>query len=89
MSSVGRMVDGYWQAEYRVVERDGMFSPQMGYLVRGRDRWFSLNRAGYFADPDGWNVDPADGEEIVVLMQTREMAEYAVAKAKAINIKPD
>lgn len=74
-----------WQSEYRVVEIAGMFSAQQGYIVRNHHRWFSLLRDGCWADPDGWNVNPADGEEIVVLMQTREMAEAAIAKAKKIN----
>ena len=77
--------DGKWKSDYRVVEKDGWFSPQQHYPVRGHDRWFSLLRNGYWADPDGWNADPADGEDIVVYMQTREMAEAAIAKAMKIN----
>lgn len=78
-------VGGKWRSDYRVVEIAGMFSPQQSYPVRGIDRWFSLLREGQWADPGGWNVDAADGEDIVVLMQTREMAEAAVAKAQKIN----
>jgi hypothetical protein len=70
---------------YRIVERDGMYSPQMSYPVRGQHRWVSLKRDGYWADPDGWNIDPDDGEDVVVLMETREMAESAIMKAKTIN----
>jgi len=71
--------------DYRVEERDGWFSPQMRYLVRGKIRWFSLLRNGYWADPDSWNVDPEDGESVLVLMETREMAESAIHKAMRIN----
>ncbi len=75
-------VDGIWQFEYRVVEISGMYSPQQSYLVRGRDRWFSLLRSGIWADPDGWNIDD---ENVIVLMETREMADAAIAKARQIN----
>lgn len=71
-----------------MVERDGWFSPQMHYPVRGCDRWFSLLRSGVMADPDGWNISPSDGEDVIVLMQSREMAEAAIAKAERINIPP-
>lgn len=70
---------------YRILEINGMYSPQMQYLVRDKHRWFSLLRTGMWADPDGWNVEPKDGENVLVLMQTREMAEAAIAKAKKIN----
>ena len=78
----------WWEPQYRVVERDGWFSPQMQYPVRGQDRWFSLLRNGVLADPDCWNIDPADGEDVLVLMQTQEMADGAIAKAKRINVPP-
>lgn len=74
-----------WISVYRIVERDGWFSPQQAYPVRGRDRWFSLLRDGTWADPGQWNMEPKDGEDIVVLMQTREMAESAIAKAQRTN----
>ena len=72
--------------EYRVAEINGWYSPQIKHLVRGHERWFSLLRNGFWADPDGWNVDPDDGEDVLVLMQTREMAEAAIAKAKRVNL---
>lgn len=78
----------WWEPQYRVVEKDGWYSPQMHYLVRDRERWFSLLRNGYLADPDGWNVNPEDGEGVVVLMETREMADSAINKAKLINASP-
>ncbi len=80
--SVGKFVGDQWRSEYRVLEIAGMYSPQQGYIVRGRERWFSLLRSGVWADPDGWNIDD---EDIVVLMQTREMADAAIAKARKIN----
>ena len=73
------------EAEYRVVEINGYYSPQMKFLVRDKWRWFSLLRNGYWADPDGWNVDTSDGEDVIVLMQTMEMADSAIDKAKKIN----
>lgn len=85
MGWVGEGNDKRWQSSYRVVERDGWYSPQQSYLVRGEDRWFSLLRNGCWADPEGWNIDPQDGEDVLVLMQTREMADSAIAKAKRIN----
>lgn len=78
----------WWEPTYRVVERDGWHSPQMHYPVRGQERWFSLLRDGTCADPDGWNLDPHDGEDVLVLMETREMADSAIAKAKRINVPP-
>ena len=78
----------WWEPQYRVIEKDGWFSPQMYYLARGHGRWFSLLRDGNCADPTGWNLDPNDGEDVLVLMQTREMADSAIAKAKRINVPP-
>jgi hypothetical protein len=71
--------------QFRIIETVEGFSPQMSYLVRGKDRWFSLLRDGHWADPDGWNVDDSDGESVTVFMQTREMADAAIAKARKIN----
>ena len=70
---------------YRVTTINGMYSPQIGYAVRGKERWFSLLRNGYWADPDAWNVEPEDGEEVIVLMESREMADAAISRAQAIN----
>ena len=78
----------WWRPEYRVVEHDGWFSPQIHYPVRGHERWFSLLRNGVMADPDGWNADPSDGEDVLVLMQTKEMADAAISKAERINTPP-
>ena len=77
------MID--FKPEYRVIERDGWYCPQMSYLVRDETRWFSLMRNGYWVDPDGWNADVADGEDVLCLMQSRDAAEDAIIKAKAIN----
>lgn len=71
--------------EYRVIKRDGWYSPQMSYLIRGETRWFSLLRNGYWADPDGWNANSSDGENVVVIMQSKDAAEDAIVKAKKIN----
>lgn len=85
MGWVGEGEHKRWQSQYRIVERDGWFMPQQEYLVRGALRWFSLLRDGQWADPDSWNVDAGDGENLLVLMQTREMAEAAVSNAKRAN----
>lgn len=82
--SVGSFVNGTWVSEFRVVEIAGMYSPQQGYLVRDHERWFSLLRNGYWADSDSWNMNPSDGESVIVLMETREMADAAIAKARVI-----
>jgi hypothetical protein len=82
--TVGRFIGGHWVSEFRVVEIAGMYSPQQGYLVMDQERWFSLLRDGSWADPGSWNVRPDDGEGVVVLMETREMADAAIAKARAI-----
>lgn len=70
-----------WEPEYRVVERDGWFVA----LQSHGDRWFSLKRDGYWVDPDQVNVEPEDGEGVECLLQTREMADAAIAKARKIN----
>ena len=74
-----------WEPDYRVVERDGWFIAMQSHIVRNKERWFSLNRGGYWVDPDQWNVEPEDGEDIVCLMQTREIADAAIAKARKSN----
>lgn len=81
------MADLGSQPAYRVIEINGWHSPQQSCLVRGAVRWFSLLRNGYFADPDAWNIEPEDHEDVVVLMETREMADAAIEKAKRINTK--
>lgn len=75
------------ESEYRVIERDGWFSPQMSYLVRGQIRWFALNRDGYFADPWSWNTEPGDSDDAMMLLQSREAADAAIVRAMRINTR--
>jgi len=71
-----------YRPEYRVVESAAGFEPQIKYLVRGDDRWFALLPSGYWADPDEWNEDESKTR---VIVSTREKAERAVTRARAIN----
>jgi len=68
--------------QYRIVEREHGFEPQMSFLVRGTERWFPLNREGYWVYPDGWDDDETT---VRVIMPDRAMAERSLARAKAIN----
>lgn len=72
--------------DYRVVEREGGFEPQMRYPINGIDSWVALNADGCWADPNDWdNVTfgrPQLGRSV---MATREEAQSAITKARRVN----
>lgn len=71
--------------EYRVVERDGGFEPQMQYEVNDVERWYALLATGYMADPNVWKIGSGGESYVRVILPTREMAERAVLRASTIN----
>lgn len=74
-----------YRPEYRIVERDGGFEPQMQYQVNDVERWYALLATGYMADPNVWKIG-SDGESYVrVILPDLEMAERAILRAKTIN----
>lgn len=68
--------------EYRIIETDAGYEPQIRYLVRDRERWFALLPSGYWADPDEWDEDDSGTR---LILATRTKAERAIIKAQAIN----
>lgn len=74
--------------EYRVVDVDGCFEPQMKYLVRGLEHWYALLPNGYIADPDVWSVSASGktgASTVRSTMPTRAEADAAINKAMRIN----
>lgn len=71
--------------EYRIVDQDGGFEPQMQYQIGGIDRWYSLLSGGIMADPDAWKRWSGGESYVRVIFPCREMAERAILRAKTIN----
>jgi hypothetical protein len=69
--------------QYRVVEVPGGFEPQMLSTMGAVDgeRWFPLNAEGYWLEPDAFSYGVITKHSIM----TREEAERAVTRARAIN----
>jgi hypothetical protein len=72
------------ETEYRIEEITGGFEPQMRYMAgaTGEVCWFPLLSTGYWAEPDAYSYG-----NIMIRspMHTREDAERAIERAKAIN----
>lgn len=71
-------------AEYRVLDIDGGYEPQMRYhaSVTGERVWFPLLANGYWAEPDAYSYGNVT---IRSILPTREQAEAAIQRARAIN----
>lgn len=69
---------------YRVVEVDGWYEPQLEYNkgVGEGMFWAPLNGDGYWADPSSYTFGETMERH---LFRTRELADRAVARAMRIN----
>ena len=70
--------------EYRIIEDNGWFEPQIKYTsAKGAEEvWYSLNDAGYFLEPDAYNYGVVTKR---LLFKERAFAESIVNRAKSVN----
>lgn len=69
--------------DYRIVEKGGMFEPQMLYGCGAAPgmKWFPLNKNGYWADPSAYDFGLITKDSLMSL----EEAKCAIESAKKIN----